>query len=151
MSSHFAVLNSCRRYRFQRGVFQIRYDDIVFQTAGTVIGNGHNRNPCFSLNLPNHGTISNLPEGAIVETPGSINAEGISGTPVGELPEGITELLRREITVSHLTVDAVVEGDRSLALQALLLDSVIRDIDMARKVLDDYLEAYKTYLPTFWR
>jgi alpha-galactosidase len=104
-----------------------------------------------ALNLPNHGTISNLPEGAIVETPGIINAEGLLGTPVGALPEGITELLRREITISHLTVDAVVEGDRSLALQALLLDPVIRDIDMARKVLDDYLEAYKIYLPTFWR
>jgi len=48
-------------------------------------------------------------------------------------------------------VDAVVHGDRGLALQALLLDSVIRDIDMARNVLDDYLEAYKFYLPTFWR
>jgi alpha-galactosidase len=104
-----------------------------------------------AVNLPNGGTISNLPKEAIVETPGIINADGVAGIPVGSLPEGIAELLRREITVSHLTVDAVVKGDRGLALQALLLDSVIRDIDMARNVLDDYLEAYKFYLPTFWR
>jgi alpha-galactosidase len=69
----------------------------------------------------------------------SINAGGITGTQFGELPEGIAEFLRREISISHLTVDAVVHGDRQLALQALLLDPVIRDMDVAQQVLDDYL------------
>jgi alpha-galactosidase len=67
------------------------------------------------------------------------------------MPEGIAELLRREITVSHLTVDAVVKGDRDLALQALLLDPVIRDIDVAQQVLDDYLVTYREHLPSFWK
>ena len=66
------------------------------------------------------------------------------------MPEGIAELLRREITVSHLTVDAVVAGDRQMALQALLLDPVVRDLDIARDILEDYLETYREHLPTFW-
>jgi alpha-galactosidase len=103
-----------------------------------------------AVNVPNQGQIPNLPEGAIIELPGLLNAGGVTGIPVGAMPEGITELLRREITASHLTVDAVVNGDRNLALQALLLDPVIRDIDVARQILDDYLTTYREHLPTFW-
>lgn len=103
-----------------------------------------------AVNIPNQGQISNLPIDAIIELPGLLNASGVSGVPIGALPEGIAELLRREITISHLTVDAVVNGDRQLALQALLLDPVIRDMDVAKQVLTDYLTAYREQLPTFW-
>lgn len=103
-----------------------------------------------AVNVPNQGQIANLPNGAIIELPGLLNAEGATGIPIGALPEGIAELLRREITVSHLNVDAVVKGDRQLALQALLLDPVIRDIDVAKQILDDYLMTYRKHLPTFW-
>jgi len=103
-----------------------------------------------AVNVPNQGQIPNLPSGAIIELPGIINADGISGVYVGPLPDGIAELIRREITISHLTVDAVVKGDRQLALQALLLDPVIRDMETAKLILDDYLLTYQEYLPTFW-
>ena len=104
-----------------------------------------------ALNIPNAGYIPNLPEGSIVELPGTLNADGAIGRQFGGLPEGIAELIRREISVSHLTVDSVVAGDRQLALQALLLDPVIRDMDLAKLILDDYLTVYRQYLPTFWK
>jgi alpha-galactosidase len=65
------------------------------------------------------------------------------------LPEGIAELCRRELALSSLTVDAVVQGDRELALQALLLDPMINDIDRARAILDDFLKTFAEYLPQF--
>lgn len=104
-----------------------------------------------AVNLPNRGYISNLPDGAIVEVPGVINGAGVQGIGVGKLPDAIAELCRREITVSRLCVDAVVRGDRQLALQCLLLDPVTRDLDVAQKILDDYLTTYKEHLPTFWK
>ena len=103
-----------------------------------------------AVNIPNQGQITNLPHNAIIELPGLLNARGVSGIHIGEMPDGIAELLRREITISHLTVDAVVNGDRRLALQALLLDPVIRDMDVARHILDDYLATYRPHLPSFW-
>lgn len=103
-----------------------------------------------AVNVPNRGQIPNLPQGAIIELPGLLNANGATGITIGAMPEGIAELLRREITISHLTVDSVIEGDRDLALQALLLDPVIRDIDVARQILDDYLLTYRNHLPSFW-
>ena len=103
-----------------------------------------------AANLPNIGQISNLPINAIVETPVHVDGAGIHPVHVGTLPEPIAELLRRETTVAQLCVDAAVEGNWEKALQCLLLDPVITDMDTARKILDDYLISYKEYLPQFW-
>lgn len=104
-----------------------------------------------AANLPNTGQISNLPMAATVETPVIVDGAGIHPVHVGPLPEPIAELLRRETVVAQLCVDAAVEGSREKALQCLLLDPVITDIDAARKILDDYLLSYKEYLPQFWK
>ncbi|OQA45248.1 MAG: Alpha-glucosidase [Chloroflexi bacterium ADurb.Bin325] len=104
-----------------------------------------------AVNLPNIGQIGNLPAGAIVETPAVITGAGISPVAVGDMPTGVAELLRRELTVAQLAVDAAVQGDRQLALQCLLLDPVITDLDVAQQILDDYLDCYRDYLPQFWR
>jgi alpha-galactosidase len=114
-----------------------------------VAGAGDHYHP--AANLPNVGQISNLSLGAIVETPVQVNGAGIHPVHMGALPEPIAELLRREITVAQLCVDASVEGSREKALQCLLLDPVITDIDTAKKILDDYLTSYKEYLPQFWK
>ena len=104
-----------------------------------------------AANLPNEGQISNLPLGAAVETPVMVDGAGIHPVHVGALPDPIAELCRREITVAQLCVDAAVEGNRQKALQCLLLDPVITDIETAKKILDDYLTSYQEYLPQFWQ
>ncbi len=103
-----------------------------------------------AVNLPNRGYIQNLPEGAIVEVPGVLSDDGVQGVEVGSLPAPIAELCRREISAAQLCVDAAVHGDRQAALQCLLLDPVINDMDLAKQVLDDYLRAYQDVLPQFW-
>lgn len=103
-----------------------------------------------AVNRPNIGQIANLPAGAVVETPALVSGAGVQPLAMGDLPEGIAELLRREIRCGQLGVDAVMHGDRDLALQCLLLDPVITDLDVARQVLEDYLATYRQYLPTFW-
>ncbi len=104
-----------------------------------------------AANLPNAGQISNLPIGATVETPVIVDGAGIHPVHVGALPEPVAELCRRETMVAQLCVDAAVNGDREKALQCLLLDAVITDIETGRKILDDYLTSYKEYLPQFWK
>ena len=101
------------------------------------------------LNLPNNGMIPNLPADAIVEVPGIISGLGIQGLSVPPLPEAIAELCRRELALSSLVVDAVVKGDRQLALQALLLDPMMNDLDRARAILDDFMITFAEYLPQF--
>ncbi len=104
-----------------------------------------------AVNLPNRGQIQNLPTGAIVETPGVVSGSGVQGVAVGNLPEPIAELCCRELAVVRLAVDAAVHGDRQAALQCLALDPVMTDLDVAQRVLDDYLETYREHLPQFWQ
>lgn len=102
------------------------------------------------LNIPNEsGLIPNLPHDAIVEVPGIISGAGIQGLGFPPLPEGIAELCRRELARSRLVVEAAATGDRDLALQALLLDPMITDIDVARAILNDLLREFAEYLPQF--
>ena len=104
-----------------------------------------------AANLPNLGQISNLPLGATVETPVHVDGAGIHPEHVGALPDAVAELCRRELTVAQLCVDSAVEGDRRKALQCLLLDPVVNDIETAQAILDDYLLTYKEHLPQYWK
>jgi alpha-galactosidase len=104
-----------------------------------------------AVNLPNKGQVSNLPLNSIVETPVMVNGAGIHPVHVGTLPGPAAELCRRELFTAQLGVDAAVEGDYEKALQCLLLDPVIRDLDFAKLILDDYLRTYKDHLPQFWK
>lgn len=101
------------------------------------------------LNLPNNGLIPNLPANAIVEVPGMVSGMGIHGLVMDPLPDGIAELCRRELSYSSLVVDASYHGNKDLALQALLLDPMMNDIDRARAILADFLVEFEDYLPQF--
>ena len=101
------------------------------------------------LNIPNRGCIPNLPEDAIVEVPGRIDGAGMHGERFPPLPAAIAEMCRRELALSELVVEAALHGDRELALQALLLDPMVGDIDQARAVLEDLLKENAGYLPQF--
>ncbi|MBI5724810.1 MAG: hypothetical protein HZA50_12680 [Planctomycetes bacterium] len=102
-----------------------------------------------AVNIPNRGCISNLPDGAIVEVPAVVSRGKIVGCKMGELPKGIRSLCARQIDIAELSVEAAVEGDRRKALQALAIDPIVTDLDMARRYLDDVLKAHKDVLPAF--
>lgn len=97
----------------------------------------------------NHGAASNLPYDAIVDRPVVVIGGDLRSVHVGELPPGPTEVCRRQIAVHEMVVKAVVEGDASLAVQALCLDPYVRSITQARAIWTDYYREYKRHLPTF--
>jgi alpha-galactosidase len=102
-----------------------------------------------TVNIPNRGAIAGLPDEAIVEVPALVSSLGVSGIRIGELPPGVTALLRREAELVEMVVETAVTGDRHLALQTLLLDPMVNDIGQARAILDDYLKTFADYLPQF--
>jgi alpha-galactosidase len=117
------------------------------QIIASILGDAHSYE--LAVNIPNDGYVRNLPDGAIVEVPADVSASGIRGIGVGEIPEPAAELVRRQISIAELAVEAGVTGDRDLALRALLIDQMVDDPADARALLDDYLEAEAAYLPQF--
>ncbi len=72
--------------------------------------------------VPNRGWIDNLPAGAAVEVPVTVDGSGARPVAVGALPEACAALNRRFLDVVGLTVDAALAGDPELVRRAALLD-----------------------------
>ncbi len=102
-----------------------------------------------AVNIPNNGSMAWLSDDTIVEIPAMVDGSGIKGLQIDDLPRPIAELMRREANLVEMVVDSAVTGDKQQALQALLLDPMINDIDRARAILDDYLQSFAPYLPQF--
>jgi alpha-galactosidase len=102
-----------------------------------------------ALNIPNQGYITNLPEDCIVEVPATVSTAGAEGASIGDLPAVIAAWCSNQVYVAELAVDAAVQGDRTIALQALLADPVINDIDVAENILDEFLSVHADWLPQF--
>lgn len=102
-----------------------------------------------ALNIPNDDYISNLPQDVIVEVPATVNSDGPEGLRFGNLPSQIAAWCSNQVHVAELAVDAAVTGDKTTALQSLLADPVINDIETAEKILDEYLSVHADWLPQF--
>jgi alpha-galactosidase len=102
-----------------------------------------------SVNIPNNGCISNLPDDAVVEVPGIVSGLGVHGVQVGPLPEGLAAMLRQQVDIQKLVVEAGVHGDRNAALQALLLDPTVHSYAQAKYMLEELLSVHARYLPQF--
>lgn len=102
-----------------------------------------------AVNVPNEGHITNLPQNAIVEVPALIDSSGIHPLSVGRLPQGIASLCLTQINIAELNVEAAVTGSRELALQAMLIDPVVNNIDVAEEVFNELLKVHAPLLPQF--
>lgn len=99
-----------------------------------------------AVNLPDRGLIENLPPETVVEVPATADAKGVHGTGLGRLPPGFAGLLNNQVAVNDLTVEAVLQGSRKLALQALLVDPVVHDAAAAERMLDTMLSLQSGFL-----
>jgi len=99
-----------------------------------------------SVNIPNDGIITNLPQDLVVECPAVVNKDGIRGISLGEYPKGLAALLRTQASVQDLVVEAILTKSKKVALQALLADPVINSTSQAKKILESMLKLQKKYL-----
>jgi alpha-galactosidase len=103
-----------------------------------------------AVNIPNYGIVTNVPEGAILEVPAIVNNNVVRGVFIGDIPSGIATLLTQRIYQQNLIMESAINGDRNLALQALLLDPLVSSTEVAELILDELLEAQSEYLPRFF-
>jgi alpha-galactosidase len=102
-----------------------------------------------AVNMPNHGSITNLPYDCVIEVPATINKSGIHNISVGNMPDGIAQLLQHEAAVQELVAKAAVTGDKNTAIQALMLDGTLPSPAVARALFNEMLEVQKDFLPQF--
>src|SRR5205814_383986 len=111
-------------------------------TADIVSAVANGRSVRTIVNLPNSGQVAALPRGAVVETLAEITSAGAQPLTVGDVPPGVLSTLEPHVRNQEMIAVAALEGDRQLALQAMLNDPLVPSLQVARALLNDLLEAH---------
>ena len=102
------------------------------------------------VNTKNKGAIDDLPYDAAVEISSYITASGPKPINFGKFPNsgqrGYIQVMK---AMEELTVEAAVTGDYATALQAFTTNPLVPGTEIARKVLNELLDAHEKYLPQF--
>jgi alpha-galactosidase/6-phospho-beta-glucosidase family protein len=101
------------------------------------------------INFPNTGIIPNLPNNSIVEGQCTVDRRGLTPIPTGDLPKPFLGLTQHIINWQELTADAALSGDKDLLYQALMACPYVHDMNAAKVILDELLEAHAEYMPQF--
>ncbi|MGC9400174.1 MAG: alpha-glucosidase/alpha-galactosidase [Anaerolineae bacterium] len=103
-------------------------------------------------NVLNEGLIDNLPQGCCVEVPCLVDKNGVQPTRIGALPPHLAALMRTNINVQSLVVEAILTGKREHIYHAAMLDphtAAELTIDEIWSLVDELLEAHSAWLPAF--
>lgn len=99
-----------------------------------------------SVNLPNDGVITNLPQDLVVECPAIVTKHGLEAIKLGDYPKGLAGLLRSQASVQDLVVEAILKKSKDLAFQALLLDPTIDNASNAQAMFEEMLKINKDFI-----
>lgn len=131
--------------------YEPKPDELADGHAGYIVdlatAIANNTGDVFLCMTENTGIISNLTEGMMVEVPCHVGINGVEPLNIGEIPIFQKGLLENQFAYEKLTVDACLEGSYKKAWNALTLNRCVNDTDVAKAILDDYIEVNKEYWP----
>ncbi|RLC44982.1 MAG: hypothetical protein DRH57_08740 [Candidatus Cloacimonadota bacterium] len=101
-------------------------------------------------NMVNVGQISNLPIGAVVETPCIASSKGVVPVTVGNVPSAIAAQLNGHAYRQEMIVEAAMTTNKELALAALASDPMVTDITHTEDMLNEMMDKTAQWLPNFY-
>jgi alpha-galactosidase len=105
-------------------------------------------------NVANRGYIPQLPAGAAVEVPCLVDANGIQPTVIDDIPPQLVALMRTNVNVQELTVEALLREDRQHVYHAAMMDprtAAELDLRQIRSLVDDLIDAHGDWMPGWLR
>jgi alpha-galactosidase len=122
-----------------------------FEYAATIIRSIETGKPRVIYgNVPNDGLIDDLPAGCTVEVPCLVDGNGVQPTRVGALPPQLAALIRTNVNVHELTVEAALTGRRDHVYHAAMLDphtAAELDLDQIHELVDALLAVHGDWIP----
>ncbi|MBK8047902.1 MAG: alpha-galactosidase [Anaerolineales bacterium] len=108
---------------------------------------GGGRRPIATVNVPNRGTIPDLPDDMVVEVPAIADTDGLHLPSLPPLPTGITTMLQLQGNINRILVEAYAERSRRKLLQALLIDPTVSTYANAVALIDEMFTRQQPLLP----
>jgi alpha-galactosidase len=103
-------------------------------------------------NVLNDRLIDNLPDGCAVEVPCLVDHNGVQPTRIGRLPVQLAALMRTNVNVQELVVEAILGQRRDHVYHAAMLDphtAATLDLSQIRAMVDELLVAHRGVLPSW--
>ena len=103
-------------------------------------------------NVINKGYISNLQDGCAVEVATLVDANGLQPTHFGALPPHLAGLMRGQINVQELVVEALLTENREHIFHAAALDphtAAELDLDQIREMTEAMIARHGGWLPAW--
>jgi len=99
----------------------------------------------------NNGAVPFMDNDDAIEVLCKLGKNGIEPQRVSVYNEYVIGLMRAVKAYEKLTVKAALEGNRDIALAALMAHPLVGDIAKAVPMLDEMLQANKEYVPRFFK
>ncbi|MBT2601008.1 MULTISPECIES: 6-phospho-beta-glucosidase [unclassified Oceanobacillus] len=101
------------------------------------------------VNTINRGAIQSIPYESAVEISCVITKEGPKPLIMDELPVSVQGLVSQIKSFERVASEAAISGDYNKALVAMTINPLVPSDTIAKKILNEMLEAHKDYLPNF--
>jgi len=99
----------------------------------------------------NNGAVPFMDDSDVIEVLCRLGKNGIEPQRISVYNEYVVGLMRAVKSYEKLAVRAALEGDRDIALEALMIHPLVGDIAKALPMLNEMLEANKENLPRFFK
>lgn len=106
----------------------------------------NDKNEIHTVNVLNNGTITNVPDNAVIEANCIIGRNGPRPLHIGAAPTKISGLINLVKAYEQLTVKAAVSGSYYDALTAINANPLITEYADGKAILDEFIEAHSPYL-----
>ncbi len=95
--------------------------------------------------VPNEGAIEGLRDDDVVEITCDVGENGCVPHRIGAVDEQNLELIRRVKIYERLASKAIINKDKSAAIQALTLHPLVNSYSLAKSLVNEYIEHNKKY------
>ncbi|GGN65236.1 MULTISPECIES: 6-phospho-beta-glucosidase [Oceanobacillus] len=103
------------------------------------------------VNTRNNGAIASIPADSAVEVSSIITKDGPIPLTMGDIPVAARGLVQQIKSFERIAAEAAVTGDYNKAVLALAINPLTPSDTIAKKIVDEMLEAHKKYLPQFFQ
>jgi len=133
---------------FEKAIAEAASDEGYAGVALDLIEALHGGKPkALILNILNQGAIHGMADGDVVEVPAWVSQDAIQPQAVGAVPDHCLGLMMQVKEYERLTIAATLQGSYVKARQALTLHPLVGDYELAKVILDGYIEQHGDLFP----
>ena len=116
------------------------YSGVTFSFLAAILNDTGEELTCSARN---DQCVEDIEADAAVELVCKIGANGAEALPVGKIPLAFRGVIQAVKAYETLTVQAAVERSKTLAVQALLNNPLVGDLDVAEPLVNELLKAHQ--------